>query len=119
MKPSQQYEPVVNPTPTTTGCIFINLRQFENQFLQMNSTLCSKTCSFQGSCERTRAKVKLMPAADVHKLGSTALPSIKTEKTCIMPPRTPVPAIAQGNTQAEIRMSKLILYVGPTGQLAA
>jgi hypothetical protein len=74
----------------------------------MNSTLFTKTCLFQGSCERTRAEVKLMPAADVHKLGSIALHSVKTKKICITPPRTPVPTIAQNNTGTAIRISKII-----------
>jgi hypothetical protein len=85
----------------------------------MKSTLLSKTCSFQGSFEGTRAEVKLMPAADVHKLGSIALPPIKTQKTCITPPLTPVPTIAQDNTGTEIRISKIILYAGHTGLISA
>jgi hypothetical protein len=60
-----------------------------------------------------------MPTADVHKLGSIALPSTKTQKTCITPPRTPVPTIAQDNTGTEIRISRIILYAGHTGQLSA
>jgi len=84
----------------------------------MKSTLLSKTCSFQGSFEGTRAEVKLMPAADVHKLGSIALPPLKTQKTCITPPLTPVPTIAQDNTGTEIRISRIILYAGHTGQLS-
>ena len=84
----------------------------------MNSTLLSKTCSFQGSFEGTRAEVKLMSAADVHKLESIALPPIKTRKTYITPARTPVLTIAQDNTGTEIRISRIILYAGHTSQLS-
>jgi hypothetical protein len=83
----------------------------------MNSTLLSKTCSFQGSFEGTRAEVKLMPAPDVHKLGSIALPPIKTQMTCITPPRTPVPTIPQDNPGTEICISRIMLIAVHTGQL--
>jgi len=77
----------------------------------MNSTLLSKTCSFQGSFEGTRAEVKLMSATDVHKLGGIALPPKKIQKTYMTPPRTPVPTIAQDNP-SKIRISGIILYAG-------
>ena len=77
----------------------------------MNSTLLSKTCSFQASFEGTRAEVKLMPAADVHKLESIALPPIKTQKTHITPPRTSVPTIAQDNTGTGIGIYRIIFIL--------
>jgi len=84
----------------------------------MNSTLLSKTCSFQGSFEGTRAEVKLMPAPDVHKLGSIALPPVKNQKTCSTPPRTPVPSIPQDNPGTEIGISRIMLYAGHRPTLA-
>jgi hypothetical protein len=62
--------------------------------------------------------VKLMPAPDVHELGSIVLPTIKTQKTGITPSRTPVPTIPQDNPGIETGISRIMLYAGHTSQLS-
>jgi hypothetical protein len=77
--------------------------------------LYSKTCSFQSSCERTRTKLKLMPAADVHKLASSVLPPIKTGEEVHHATSKASPSDCRVKN-SDINIWKWVLYVQHTEQ---